>query len=314
MPPLQVSIGHLSLTVTAAPLTPSSFSPYGDVIQNPRPSLLPPVTQPTFSSLPFHPVSANQGSAIKYRKVSRTRDLYYQAPSRVPSELAINLFVCRARPVMAGPEPRTLFMDEEDDGHDDHHDHHDHDHDHRGGRPNSPPLLLSDGPEDPAADPGRRGARSSNLGYIPVTVLERHPYTTQTFTPVTPFARFLVIVAPSLPHPSYPGLPAPPKAPGFPGPGLPDLERLQAFVGKSGQSITYAAGTWHAPMVVLGARDDKVDFVVTQFENGVPKEDCQEVELQSEDAEAGILVEVGGDGGGGGRGTGRRPVSGRAML
>lgn len=39
--------------------------------------------------------------------------------------------------------------------------------------------------------------------------------------------------------------------------------------------MTYAAGTWHAPMAVLGA--NRVDFVVTQFVSGISDEDCQEV-------------------------------------
>ena len=43
--------------------------------------------------------------------------------------------------------------------------------------------------------------------------------------------------------------------------------------------MTYGAGTWHAPMVVLG--DRRVDFVVTQFVNGVPEDDCQEVLVEN---------------------------------
>ncbi|CAI7578298.1 unnamed protein product [Penicillium pancosmium] len=54
----------------------------------------------------------------------------------------------------------------------------------------------------------------------------------------------------------------------------PDLRNAKAFVGRGGQSVTYAAGTWHAPMVVLGPR--RVDFVVVQHVNGVDDEDCQE--------------------------------------
>ena len=55
--------------------------------------------------------------------------------------------------------------------------------------------------------------------------------------------------------------------------------------------MTYGAGTWHAPMVVIGERP--IDFVVVQFANGVGSEDCQEVELESErGAEEGIVVQV----------------------
>jgi len=48
-------------------------------------------------------------------------------------------------------------------------------------------------------------------------------------------------------------------------------------VARGDQAVTYAPGTWHAPMVVVGRQ--RVDFVVTQFVNGVPQDDCQEVLL-----------------------------------
>jgi ureidoglycolate lyase len=66
----------------------------------------------------------------------------------------------------------------------------------------------------------------------------------------------------------------------------PDLENLQAFVARPGRAVTYAPGTWHAPMVVIGSR--RVDFVVVQFMNGLDEEDCQEVYLNE-----GVAVEVG---------------------
>ncbi|KMP09726.1 hypothetical protein CIHG_07989 [Coccidioides immitis H538.4] len=53
----------------------------------------------------------------------------------------------------------------------------------------------------------------------------------------------------------------------------PDLSNLQAFIAKPGEAITYATGTWHAPMVVLGEK--RIDFVVIQFMNGVEDDDCQ---------------------------------------
>jgi len=43
-------------------------------------------------------------------------------------------------------------------------------------------------------------------------------------------------------------------------------------------------------MVVIGERP--IDFVVTQFANGVGIEDCQEVELEVNGAEDGIVVQV----------------------
>ncbi|KAH3663335.1 hypothetical protein OGAPHI_005325 [Ogataea philodendri] len=90
-------------------------------------------------------------------------------------------------------------------------------------------------------------------------VLERHPYTTQTFVPMgcsRDLDAFLVIVAPDKE-------------------GLPDYEKVEAFIFKGDQSVTYGVGTWHAPMVVLG--DTHLDFAVLVHENGVDLEDCEEV-------------------------------------
>ena len=117
-----------------------------------------------------------------------------------------------------------------------------------------------------------------------VRILERHPFTSQTFIPID-LARddsslghdaegepvFLVIVAPSL----YGQV-----AKASVDDGVvdihdpPDLENIRAFIARGGQAVTYAPGTWHAPMVVLGSR--RVDFIVVQFMNGVADEDCQE--------------------------------------
>jgi len=122
-----------------------------------------------------------------------------------------------------------------------------------------------------------------------VRILERHPYTTQTFIPLgvspsDPSTQFLVIVAPSLPSTiqSIDGKEEVQRPP--------DLENLKAFICKGDQAVTYGAGTWHAPMVVLGRR--RVDFVVLQFVNGVGDVDCQEVVMGE-----GVEVAV-GDGGG----------------
>jgi ureidoglycolate lyase len=112
-----------------------------------------------------------------------------------------------------------------------------------------------------------------------VEILERHPFTTQTFAPLglskdDVGTVFLVVVAPSLPgsitaH-SPDGKSITVRHP-------PDLSQIKAFVARGNQAVTYDAGTWHAPMVVLG--ENRVDFLVTQFVNGVPDDDCQEVLL-----------------------------------
>ena len=91
-------------------------------------------------------------------------------------------------------------------------------------------------------------------GLFPVEILERHPYTTQTFIPLgfsrseTNQNRYLVIVAPSLPpSPKDECFPVPSvTADGdpLPGRGLPDLMRIKAFIANGSQAVTYGAGTW----------------------------------------------------------------------
>jgi len=211
------------------------------------------------------------------------------------------------------------------------------------------------------------------VGLFDVTVLERHPFTTQTFLPIglaahDPSTCYLVIVAPTThnptprdevlarPHP-YPvpdaslkkqkrshqeevysrarpkpfdndkALPAPVKVlPATSSPwssshsskkldpnassrvrrarlpkrsGPPNLVGLRAFIARGDQGVTYGAGTWHAPMVVLGA--EAIEFVVVQFSNQVEMEDCQEVDLAGTD-ENGVAIAIDEEGirGGGG--------------
>lgn len=137
-------------------------------------------------------------------------------------------------------------------------------------------------------------------GLFDVCILERHPYTTQTFIPLNVTGHgpqqqrqsnevgddlYLVIVAPSRKgETATANIPDGTVTVTDP----PDLNKIEAFVAQSGQAVTYGAGTWHAPMVVMGQR--RVDFVVVQFANGVGDEDCQEVEFGK-----GIEVEVKGE-------------------
>jgi len=141
--------------------------------------------------------------------------------------------------------------------------------------------------------------QSSTDGLFPIEILERHPFTTQTFIPLglSPSeankARYLVIVAPSLPPSSADeNLPVP-AATANSGPlperGLPDLQKIRAFIADGSQAVTYGAGTWHAPMVAIGR--DSISFVVVQFANGVGIEDCQEVVWKGEDG-SGICAPV----------------------
>jgi ureidoglycolate lyase len=127
----------------------------------------------------------------------------------------------------------------------------------------------------------------SRDGSFEVKILERHPFTTQTFCPLGLSlndldALFLVIVAPSLSDPLPATAPSGSKVliqrP-------PDLHNLKAFVARGGQAVTYAVGTWHSPMLVLGSR--RLDFVVTQFMSGVLEEDLEEVRIGE-----GVVIDI----------------------
>lgn len=98
-------------------------------------------------------------------------------------------------------------------------------------------------------------------GLFPVEILERHPYTTQTFIPLglskseADQARYLVIVTPSLdPSPADEDFPTPSSIAGgdrLPGRGLPDLAKVKAFVAHGSQAVTYGAGTWQVTRLPL---------------------------------------------------------------
>ncbi|KAK6462659.1 putative ureidoglycolate hydrolase [Scheffersomyces coipomensis] len=95
-------------------------------------------------------------------------------------------------------------------------------------------------------------------------VLERHPFSTQAFLPMGQHSKidsYLVIVAKTDESSSN---------------KLPDPSQVRAFICKGNQSITYGAGTWHAPMVVIDENVPYIDFAVLIHENGVADEDCQE--------------------------------------
>lgn len=91
-----------------------------------------------------------------------------------------------------------------------------------------------------------------------LTVLEKHPYSTQTFVPMGRDANedaYVVNVAPEKD-------------------GQPDLDMLESFIFKGNTAVTYNTNTWHSPMVVLG---QTTDFCVVTNENDVPEENCVEV-------------------------------------
>ncbi|MCJ1437335.1 Ureidoglycolate lyase [Xylographa pallens] len=115
------------------------------------------------------------------------------------------------------------------------------------------------------------GKAKEAQGLFALTIMERHPYTTQTFTPmgldpVDITTAYLVVVAPTVPSSKS-------------GAGTPDTANIKAFLARGSQAVTYGAGTWHAPMIVVGNRD--IPFVVTQYMNGVADDDCQEIEFDA---------------------------------
>ena len=155
-----------------------------------------------------------------------------------------------------------------------------------------------------------RGGRT----VLSVRVLERQPFTAQMFVPMGVSGgheglRYLVVVAPTVPSEGRPGVSdvlntstnddasstastsmRHSTGSARKGPGLPDLMNIKAFIAKGDQAVTYAAGTWHAPMVVLGNRS--IDFVVVQHSNGITSEDCEEYHFGDNNVDD-IAVDVG---------------------
>lgn len=257
MAPLKITIRGVDVVAKAQPLESNAFAPFGEVIQNPRPGLHP-SNFAAAGPLPLAAVSANQGSAIKYQHVTHMVNKYGQAPSGRPGTAVMNMFVCAARKLGTTHKSSTSH----------------------------------------SSTPSSR--------VFEVGILERHPYTTQTFAPLSTSGPasprgghgYLVIVAPGLqtPSDSSTGRTPSPTAPGIhysrQAQGLPDLQRLKAFIATTDQAVTYGAGVWHAPMVALGPEGSTVDYVVTQFANGVAIEDCEEVVMESPEANGHILVEL----------------------
>ena len=88
----------------------------------------------------------------------------------------------------------------------------------------------------------------SPLDKLPMhaTVLERHPYSSQTFIPIK-VTRYLVTVAPDKPD------------------GSPDLDRARCFLADGSQGITYSRGIWHHAMTVL---DETAEMAILMWCDG----------------------------------------------
>jgi ureidoglycolate lyase len=88
------------------------------------------------------------------------------------------------------------------------------------------------------------------------TVMERHRFSSQTFFPLD-VARYVVIVAPDGSG------------------GMPDMARARAFMVPGDTAITYAADSWHHPMIAL---DRPACFSVLMWRDGTDA-DMQTVTL-----------------------------------
>lgn len=97
-----------------------------------------------------------------------------------------------------------------------------------------------------------------------IKVLEKHPSSSQTFLPMgRPSSELSYLVVVALEDQES---------------GTPDLSTLRAFLCSGNQAVTYGAGIWHAPMIVLGEQDH-LDFGVVIYEfldSEAPEKDCQE--------------------------------------
>lgn len=97
-----------------------------------------------------------------------------------------------------------------------------------------------------------------------IRVLEKHPYSSQTFLPMGSSGQeFAYVVVVALEDPET---------------GKPDISTVRSFLCKGNQAVTYGAGVWHAPMIVIGQRE-YVDFGVLIYElldPSSPEKDCVE--------------------------------------
>ncbi|MCJ1311940.1 hypothetical protein MMC25_005614 [Agyrium rufum] len=125
---------------------------------------------------------------------------------------------------------------------------------------------------------------TTGMAYLDLRIMERHPYTTQTFLPLglTPedlSTSFVVIVARTETGAVEGGRDAV------------HVESIRAFVGNGSQGVTYGKGTWHAPMIVVGRRN--IEFAVVQYMNDVAEDDCEEIELAANGSSGEAMIAVG---------------------
>ncbi|KAI8341681.1 allantoicase [Chlamydoabsidia padenii] len=94
-----------------------------------------------------------------------------------------------------------------------------------------------------------------------IKILERHPYSSQFFVPMSYGQTRGYLVAVALNGAD----------------DKPDMSTLKTFIASSTQGVNYHQGVWHHPMVAL---DDTTDFACFVHESGVPQDDCNVVDVE----------------------------------
>ena len=114
-------------------------------------------------------------------------------------------------------------------------------------------VNIDDGKESYVSISIVRSKTPTRLPYE-FDMVERHPFGSQAFIPLTRFS-FVVVVAP-------------------PGESV-EPEKLEAFVTNGNQGINYHRGTWHMPLIALG---ESQEFLVVDRAPGAGN--CEECFLE----------------------------------
>ena len=158
-----------SIRIPIELLNQTAFEQFGTVVE--IPATAPSAKLPIPNRVPPPAaITANQGSATKYLDVTHMSNLYSLAPSKKAAKAVMNMFVCG---------PRNL-------------------------RPNEPSNSMPSSWGDLDLDEEEDSIESYQRQLLDVLILERHPFTTQTFipmglSPLDKHTQYLVIVAPTLP-------------------------------------------------------------------------------------------------------------------
>ncbi|EEA22128.1 hypothetical protein TMatcc_008445 [Talaromyces marneffei ATCC 18224] len=163
-----------TLRITPEPLTPQSFAPFGTVITTPfprdllgAPNNLPSLKLP--HRVPATPVYANQGSAVKISPIAPLANGYENAcPSGKAAQARLSMFACfprklrREKQQAAAHHTATGVNDILLNG----------------------KIKINKGQQDGDDDDGRDADAEFEGPVFDVRILERHPFTTQTFIPL----------------------------------------------------------------------------------------------------------------------------------